>query len=558
MDRQKTSRMDWPRGSWRWVTCLALTATLLSTFSGCGLSDWAHNGFKVGPDYRGRPPARVGDNWIDSDDDRVLPLPPACPDWWSVFQDPLLGELIETAYRQNLTLREAGLRIWEARYQRAITVGNILPQAQFIDGGYTRQQIGVISQPRLTPAPEFKRSADNWSLSGNLSWELDVWGRFRRSIEAADANLEGSIQEYDALLVCLIAEVVTAYIDIQTFEERLVYAKRNVEIQEGSLKLAQERFDAGKTDRISVRLSKSNVEATRATIPELEIGLRQATNRLCILLGIPPTDVRSFYDFSDGIPTAPPEVAIGIPADLVRRRPDVRAAERRVAAQSAAIGIALSDLYPRIAINGTVSVSAEDIGDLFEPLSQGGTIGPSFQWNVLNYGRIVNNANVQDARFQQLVVNYQNTVLEANREVEDAVVAFLKNQQRVDALQISADETEEALDLALIRFKEGEDDFTGVFILQGDLALKQDELAAAQGDIVTSLASVYKALGGGWQIRCRGNQFRSQVVDPEMIEEQSEPIPIPEPAANDQADAGELPPVHLPDELPPLLLAEDY
>ena len=519
-----------------WLAALASFSLLPLCLSGCSFSQWVHNGFKVGPNYC-EPPAEVAEQWIDADDQRVIPAPPAFPDWWSVFQDPVLNELIGTAYRQNLSLREAGLRIQEAMAIRAVATGNLLPQAQTINGSYARDQISTLGQPRVTPLPSFSRSFDAWALSGNLSWELDFWGRFRRAIEAADANLEASVNDYDAMLVCLITEVVTAYVDIQTFEERLVYARNNVKIQEGSLDLAQERFDAGKTDRISVRLSKSNVEATRAAIPSLEIGRRQAMNRLCVLLGIPPNDLTQIIEFREGIPDVPPEVALGIPADLLRRRPDVRAAERRVAAQSAEIGIALTDLYPRVAVTGSISVSAEHFSDLGKPLSQGGSIGPGFQWNVLNYGRIVNNARAQDARFLQLVASYQNTVLLANQEVEDALVSFLENQKRVKALAISAGETKEALELAMIRFREGEDDFTGVFILQGDLAERQDEAATAQGNVVLSLANVYKALGGGWEIRC-AESLLTVCQDSSIDTPHVEPIPGPitDPASSSASD----------------------
>lgn len=209
---------------------------------------------------------------------------------------------------------------------------------------------------------------------------------------------------------------------------------------------------------------------------------------------------------------APAEIAVGIPADLLRRRPDVRAAERQVAAQSAAIGIATADLYPSIAITGQISLSSEEFSDLFKSLSQGGSIGPSFEWNVLNYGRIRNNIQAQNERLQELVASYQNTVLTANQEVEDALVSFLKTQSIVNSLADSTSATDRALKLELIRFKEGESDFTGVFVLQGDLASKQDQLAAARGEVVANLISVYKSLGGGWEIECTGH-CRNGVAD---------------------------------------------
>lgn len=351
---------------------LAWLASLTLLASDCGLSQWVHNGFKVGPDYCCPPAAEVAENWIDIDDPRVIPCPPECPDWWSVFQDPVLNELVAAAYQQNLTLREAGLRVLEARAQRAIAAGDGLPQSQTIDGSYTREQIGIVQQPFLAPLPDFKRSFDAWPLSGNLSWELDVWGRFRRAVEAADADLEASVHDYDAILVSLIAEVVTAYADIRTFEKRLDYARQNLRIQEGSAGLAEAKAVEGKTDKkIGAFLSASTVQTTEASVASLVIGLRQANLRLCTLLGVPPVDQRGMIGEDGGIPTAPAEVVVGIPADLLRRRPNVRAAERQVAAQSAQIGIAKSELYHSIAVTGKISVQAEEFNDLFTSLSQG-------------------------------------------------------------------------------------------------------------------------------------------------------------------------------------------
>jgi outer membrane protein TolC len=243
------------------------------------------------------------------------------------------------------------------------------------------------------------------------------------------------------------------------------------------------------------------------------------------LLGIPPTDLQNTLGAAGGIPHAPAEVVVGIPADLLRRRPDVRAAERQVAAQSAQIGIAIADFYPSIAINGEISTQAEDFSNLLSSLSNGGSIGPSFRWNLLNYGRIANNVRFQNARFQELAVNYQNTVLTASQEVEDALVAFLRTQEQVRSLAGSAEATQRALELSLLNFKEGETDFTGVFVLQSDLTQKQDQWVAAQGDVVTSLISVYKALGGGWQIRCPG--FQPHGITEFESNAEAEEIPLP-------------------------------
>ena len=495
--------------------------------SGCSLPQWARNGFQVGPEYR-KPVAAVADDWIDSNDPRVLDQPPEYPDWWTVFQDPVLNELVRTAYQQNLTLREAGMRVVQARAQRTLVAGNFFPQEQALGGSYAREQISVLGQPFLMPLPEFQRSFDNWLLAGNLSWELDIWGRFRRAIESADASLDASVEEYDAILVCLIAEVVTAYVDIRTFEQRLKYARQNVEIQEKSLALTEARADEGKTGRISVYLSTSNLESTKATMHGLEIGLRQANNRLCTLLGVPTVDLLQSLGKEVGIPSAPNEVVVGIPADLLRRRPDVRAAERRVAEQSAQIGVARADLYPSIAITGEISVRAEEFDNLFKSLSTGGSIGPSFRWNVLNYGRIMSNVRIQDARFLEFIATYQNTVLQANEEVENALIAFLQTQEQVKSLAATVQATQSALELELLNFAEGETDFSGVFVLQADLALKQNNLAAVQGEVASSLVALYKALGGGWQIRCPRFQRSEIAAEPDAdTEVMPAPAPLP-------------------------------
>ena len=510
-----------------WSKVAVVLLLLLS--NGCGISHWARNGFKVGPNYA-RPCAEVAENWIDSDDPRVLDQPPDYAQWWSVFQDPTLDSLVEMAYRQNLTLREAGFRISRARAQRGLAVGGLFPQVQQLSGDYSREQISILQQPALEPVPGvFERSFDSWSVAGNLSWEIDTWGRFRRAVESADANLSGSVHQYDAILVSLIAEVVTAYVDIRTFEQRLQYARENARNQEGSYELAKVRSDEGKTGDISVYLSKSNLDGTKATIPALQAALRQANNRLCTLLGMPTMDLGELIGEGSGIPIAPAEVAVGIPADLLRRRPDVRAAEREVAAQSAQIGVAISDLYPSIAITGQIYTSAEEFSNLFNSLSNGGSVGPSFQWNVLNYGRIGNNISIQQARFRELVANYQNTVLTANQEVEDALVAFLRTQKQAEQLSASVEATRRALELELINFKEGETDFTGVFVLQADLAVKQDQLAATQGNVVTSLIRLYKALGGGWQVRRQGFQTQNvMIINEEMIEAAVALMPVTE------------------------------
>lgn len=490
--------------------------------SGCSLEQWIHNGFKVGPNYEGPPPAIIATKWIGDEDSQLIPYPPAHPEWWSELNDPILNNLIQGAYEQNLSLREAGWRIMQARSRLAITAGNIFPQTQQGFAEFDR-----ILESRNVALPTPIRSFDQRSAGFNLSWELDVWGRFRRSIDSADAELEASVDDYDAILICLIADVAAAYVDYRTFQLRLEYARNNVKIQENSLRLTQEKADAGKTGYAGVHMSKSSLESTRASIPSLQIGLQQASNQLCTLLGIETQDLTEFLSVGD-IPKPPAEVAIGIPVDLLRRRPDIRASERAIAAQSEQIGIATSDLYPHFSINGEIALESKNITDLFKTSSSAGSISPALQWNLLNYGRIINNVELQGYGLEELITSYQSTVLTANQEVEDALVAYLKNQQRVNFLELATRETEQALNLLTIAFEEGDISFTGVFVLQGQLTARQDEYAAARGDVLISLINLYKALGGGWEIRASDEINLDESIQFDSVQEAIPLPPLPE------------------------------
>lgn len=464
----------------------------------------------------------IADKWIEDEDSQLIPYPPAHPEWWSELNDPILNNLIQAAYEQNLSLQEAGWRIMQSRSRLAIAAGNIFPQTQQGFAEYDR-----ILESRNVALPAPIRTLDQWSNGFNLSWELDVWGRFRRSIDSADAELEASVDDYDAILICLIADVATAYSDYRTFQLRLEYARNNVKIQEASYRLTQEKADAGKTGYAGVHMAKSSLDSTRASIPALQIGLQQASNRLCTLLGIGTQDLTAFLK-TGGIPRPPAKVAVGIPVDLLRRRPDIRASERAIAAQTEQIGIATSDLYPHFSINGEIALQSETVTDLFKSSSSAGSISPTVQWNLLNYGRIINNVKLQGYGLEELITSYQNTVLTANQEVEDALVAYLKNQQRVNYLKSATQETEQALKLLTISFEEGDISFTGVFVLQGQLTTRQDQYAAARGDVLNSLINLYKALGGGWEIRTRDQTDLSVSVQIDAVQEEPLVPPLPE------------------------------
>ncbi len=466
---------------------------------GCtSFSDYVHNGFKVGPNYE-KPPAPVEKNWIDGDDIRQKGEDDDLSAWWKVFKDPTLDSLICQAYHQNLTLREASFRILQARAQLGIAVGNLFPQTQNMAGSYTRN---AISLENANGSVFFagKRWYQQLGYNFNLSWELDFWGRIRRAIEADEATLDASVEDYDDVLVTLLGDVATNYIQIRTFEQRIEYAKTNVEIQTETLKIVEGGVKAKILNELDLDQARSTLEQTQAQIPELEIALRLANNQLCILLGIPPEDLHAKLG-TGAIPTAPLEVGIGIPAELLRRRPDIRRAERQAAAQSALIGVSEAEFYPHISLNGTMGWSSQYIKNLFKEEAVAGNLGPAFTWNILNYGRILNGVRVQDARFQELVAAYQQQVLDAQREVENGLVTFAKAQVRTKYQSQSVINAEKAVKIALAQYTAGVIDLTRVTLLEQTLVQQQDTLAQAQGEIALGLVQAYEALGGGWQIR---------------------------------------------------------
>ena len=476
---------------------------------------WIHNGFKVGPNY-GRPPAPVAAEWIQANDPSVQNH--HLQDWWQVFGDPALDALIVTAYEQNPNLRVAGTRVLEARAGQAIAVGNIFPQTQQATGSYARVNLNSnmpLVGPLLNLAPPGERSLafSNWYYGFNLSWELDLWGRIRRNIESTNASLDASVEDYDAALVTLLADVATNYVQYRVAQQRIKIARDNVRIQEGVLALTEEKFRVGTTTRLDVEQARTVLEQTRSTIPALRIQLGQANDTLCTLLGMPPRDMEPELGpgpelGSAPMPNTPAWVATGIPADLLRRRPDVRSAERKVAAQSAQIGVAEAALYPTIAINGLLGWDAADLTKLFETKSFIGAAFPSFSWNILNYGRIRNNVRMQVAKTQELIATYQNTVLSAGREVQTPLRGFLRSREQAEDLDRSVKAATAATQLGVQQYRTGIIDFNRVFNLETTQVQQQDQLASAAGNIALNLVNVYRALGGGWEIRCQKEQLQ--------------------------------------------------
>jgi NodT family efflux transporter outer membrane factor (OMF) lipoprotein len=505
---------------------LVLSLLVFSTVCGCGiLNDWAHNCFKVGPEY-GRPAAPVSEAWIDTYDEKISTELPPNPMWWETFNDPVLNQLVQSVYQQNLTLRAAGMRVLNARAQRGITIGGLFPQQQSNFGQFQREQFSVttngLGQLIGSGALPINREFGTWTYGFNMAWELDIWGKFRRAVEAADANLDASIEDYDAVLVSLLAETASTYVEYRTAEQRLDYALKNVEIQKGSLGIVEAKEDAGAVTFLDVTQARSTLKNTEQLVPVYRAQMRDANNRLCTLLGIPVRDLSEELGEA-AIPTAPPEVAVGIPADLLRRRPDVRAAERRVAAQCALIGVAVADLLPHFSITGSVQFNSQRFKDLFSSASTAAAVAPGFNWDILNYGRLINSVRAEEAFFQELAYQYQQAVLNANQEAETAINVFLRAQQRLIYTREAVEASEQSLEIVTEQYNGGLADFNRVFNIQLLLVQDQDRYATTQGDVALALVAIYRSLGGGWEIRNGYMPVVTEMVDESLIDEQ--PVP---------------------------------
>jgi NodT family efflux transporter outer membrane factor (OMF) lipoprotein len=504
----------------------------IAAFFLCGCTsfrDYVANGFKVGPQY-GPPPAPVAANWIDANliseaDKRVRRPSDDLSAWWKVFNDPILDTLICYAYQQNLTLRQAGWRVLEARAQRGIAIGELLPQNQNFNALYSRNANSLKEANRSNIS---KRFIDLFGFNFHIAWELDFWGRFRRAVEAATDNLDASVEEYDDVLVTLLGDLASNYVTMRTFEQRIKYAENNVKLQKETLKIVVAKVKTGARPELDEVQARSVLAETEATIPEFQLQQRQAMNQICILLGIPPEDLQK--KLAPGpIPTADPEeiLGFGIPADLLRRRPDIRRAERQAAAQCALIGVAESDLYPHITLNGTLGYSAAQFKDLFGPKAMNGTVGPSVQWDLFNYGRFLNNIRFRNATFQEFMTAYQSVVLRASKEVEDGLVTYFKAQQRTEKQGESVKYAERAEAIVRKQFDALVVDYTRVTQIQQNLVQQQDILAQAQGEIALGLIQTYRALGGGWQIRLTGCETSVELNMPNLGPPSCIPPPRP-------------------------------
>jgi len=466
----------------------------------------------VGPDFE-KPDAPVAEGWLETAGESIRIQGGDNQEWWKNFNDPALETLIQHAYENNPTLEIAGLRVYEGRANLGIASGLKYPQFQQLRAGVDRielsengEPIGNLPQPVIDASDT---SFTNYRVGFDAVWELDFWGRFSRIEQAAVASLAARTAAYDAVLVSLTGEVASTYILLRTLEERLAVARVNEIIQRRGLEITSVRFRNDLTTELDPSQARVLLKNTQALIPRLEIALRQTENGLSQMLGMTPGGVRSVIGGGSTIPETPATVAVGLPADLLRRRPDIRQAEYLAASQSAAIGIAKADLYPALRLGGSIGYTADSTGDLVNSDSLFSIAGIGFGWNILNYGRIKNRVRANDARFQQTITNYQNAVLNAAREVENSQTAFLRSHEEVKFLQEAATSARRAVDIALIQYRDGLSSYTSVLLTQRSLLLQEDLLTSARGRLAGNLVGLYRALGGGWQLR-EGDEFISE------------------------------------------------
>lgn len=479
------------RRGWLGISPIALLLAVFY-FGGC----------KVGPDYH-RPASKfVETSWSQSADPHLNGQPVDPTVWWESFNDPMLNNLVEIALAENIDLKEAGKRILEVRALRNVAAGSLFPQQQTHNGSYQNVRISGTTANFVTVPGFFEtdRVFDVFGSNFSLAWELDFWGRLRRTVESADAQVEQTMAAYDMVRVVMLAELAKTYIEMRTIESRMAFVRKHIEIQAKLVELSEKRMNEGTGTKLDYHQSSSSLARVEAILPGLDILRRQASNRICVLLGCAPTDVQSCFGDPGVIPTPPSEVAAGIPCDLLRRRPDVQMAERELAAQSAKIGIAQAEFYPHISLVGQVGLQSKDLSKLFQSTSMVGNVGPGFSWNLLNYGRIKNQVRYEQEAFERLCYAYQNSVLKAYQEVEDAQSSFINGFQRLDATSKFVNNAYSAAEISLTAYEEGAIDFDRVLELQSQVVQAEDALASVRGDLAMSLVKIYMAMGGGWSV----------------------------------------------------------
>jgi NodT family efflux transporter outer membrane factor (OMF) lipoprotein len=452
------------------------------------------SGCMVGPDYK-RPPTVFQEKWATPLINQQVADSETLHNWWQSFHDPILTSLITQARLGNRNFFQAEARLREARANRDLSVANILPTLS-MNGSASKNQPSNAS--RFGQVGQFSSAFNQFSHSLDASWELDLWGKQRRSIESAEAGLDAAEEDLRDILVSLYAEVALNYIDVRRYQNELRVAKDSLKAQQETYEIAGWREQAGLVSRVDVLQAKQSVENTRADIPKLTSALEQAKHGLAVLLGKQPTELNVLLDQAAPIPVASNNIVVGIPADILRQRPDVRRSERKLAAQNAQIGVAEAAAYPSFNLSGSIGVEALAAANLYTAAAKAFQMAVSSAWVLFDSGRIRSNVKMQTALQEQALGLYQNTILTALKDVEDSLTALNQEWQRRDALKTSVTVGKEALVLAGQQYQSGTADFLRVLESQQSLLTAQNQLIESETEVASNLIRLYKALGGGW------------------------------------------------------------
>jgi multidrug efflux system outer membrane protein len=447
-------------------------------------------GCAVGPDYHPQQ-ANVPLTWMGTASIKDSLDYADLVHWWTEFNDPNLTSLVERAINTNLDLLQAQARIRQARAAKGIAAGRLWLEAD-VSGSYTRGRIPILGNPDTPTRNLFQAGLD-------AVWELDVFGSVRRSVEAADADVQFAIEDRRDVLVTLVSEVALNYIDLRGFQQEIVIAKNNLETQQKTSELTHKKFQGGLIGTLDVANADAQVATTASQIPQLEAAVQQSIYNLSVLLGLEPTALLKELSPTNSIPLALPIVPMRIPSELLRRRPDIRRAEASIHAATASIGVATADLYPKFSLTGSVNFQNDQLHGLINSKNRFWIVGPAVDWQIFSAGRVQANIELQKALQEESMLTYQKTVLTALADVENALVAYAKEYERNKTLTDAVAHNRKAVDSATQLYERGLTDFFNVLVAQRSLFASEDALVQSSSNLSTDLVVLYKALGGGWE-----------------------------------------------------------
>jgi NodT family efflux transporter outer membrane factor (OMF) lipoprotein len=474
---------------------------ILGSLAAAGIA--GAGGCAVGPDYHASSP-HVPATWSSPPADGLTDSAAAASTWWTSFNDVELESLIQRAAQSNPDLRVAEARLRQARAVREMSAADFWPSLD-ASGSYARAKQSE-NQPligELPLPPNFPFEYSVYNAGFDASWEIDLFGAKRRALEAATAESEGAVEARNDAMVSLLAEVARNYVELRGSQHRLEIAQHDLKLQEEALQLTRARFQSGVINELDVTRAAALLASLRATIPPLETAVRGSMHGLAVLLGREPGDLLVELSPSQPVPPPPPEVPIGLPSDLLRRRPDVRRAERQLAAETARIGVAKSDWFPKLSLTGDAGVESVSVGNWFDPGSRFWSIGPSLQWRILDFGRVRAQVRAQTAVQEAALATYEKAVLISLQEAENAVVAYAKEQNRHQALADAVAENRRSLDMADGLYAAGRVNYLDVLDARRSLYQSDDQLALSDQAVSIDLIALYKALGGGWETLTR-------------------------------------------------------